>query len=175
MCRYITSNDVYTDCLLWEKASEEALVSKPDEDATKSFNLSSLLQVLQKKFHSENSNSNAPVGGVSGTISPAIPVDDPLAVHVIKQKTIFQCARARDNPDLHADEDKRHCPNPTGTEMGGGAQTTEERTSHVRGRRCPVCKAAEEAVERELDRTDVVSKSLILLGEVNTIQRYPTR
>lgn len=154
MCHFANSKDVYTDCLLWEKAPDEASASKPDENATSHFHLPKLLRILHDNFRTEN----APVAEASataGAVNTLLPVEQQLAVHVIKQKTIFQCQAARDNPELAPAEDDRYCPDAQETQMKDGAQVKEP-TSQYQGTPCPVCEAAKAAVVKQLDCTEVV-------------------
>jgi hypothetical protein len=155
MCHFTTSNDVYTDCLLWEKAHEDASEGKPDENATNHFNLMRLLRILPNSTRTANVPEAGP--SAAGVNSPVAPLEEELAVHVIKQKTYFQCDKARNNPDLsEVHIDKRYCSNAAKTKMEEGDLPKEERSSRVRGIPCPVCEAARKAIEEHLDSTDVV-------------------
>lgn len=163
MCHFIISKDVYTECLLWEeKATDEASKAKPEEIAPEKSQLVKLLQLfhfrsLTQDLGVQNQDSSA------GAPAPA-PAADPLgglAVHVIKQKTYFQCREVRENPDLaDVDVDKRFCEDAIGAPMIPSQEP--ELASQYGQTACPVCDAVEKAIKKELSRIEVVNAGLQL-------------
>jgi len=155
MCHFIISNDVYTDCLLWEKAPEEASASKPDGNTIDPSHLARFLRILQNKSNADGEVVTGAAGPVDGA-SAGVSVEDKLAVHVIKQKTYFQCTEARRNPDLfdkHAD--KRYCPEAEGTKMVDKKPEEEFSSKVGQGKPCPVCVAAQNVIKEQLFRIEV--------------------
>jgi hypothetical protein len=159
MCHYVTSKDVYTSCLLWKAASEEASAERAVGSTPGPSHLTRLLRLLPINTRSTNTPVAASPRPDDAVASEELPVEEELACHVIQQTTYFQCAEARDDTTLSDDVDKRHCPGPNPTQMVEGAPVEEERTSKYRNRPCPVCVAARTAVEKELNAIVVVSIS----------------
>jgi hypothetical protein len=118
------------------------------------------------KLQDENQDGSPnPLAGFFGRITSALsntPGEDvaPMAnrrdLHVVKEKTIIQCIAVRkDQNQQHKPADERRCANPTAL---NASPVTLGETEH-RGV-CPVCQAAEEVIERALNRDIIVSENI---------------
>jgi hypothetical protein len=155
MCHFIISNDVYTDCLLWEKPPDPASDSEAEEEPPNKSQIAKLFRILHLKIIAGDESALVVENGSGGSgISSSA---EKLAVHVIKQRTFFQCPTARANPDLfdkHAD--KRICENAAKITMTR-PRSKQYHSTTGEGVPCPACEAAQQAIKSHLNRSDVVS------------------
>jgi hypothetical protein len=170
MCYYTETTHFYRDCLIREVARNETAevsqVGRPsDGDASKWSALPRLLRYFPFSSATPPLTSisqaeaevtpTAQVPAVTDTANSTIKGPD---IHHITQRTYIQCSTARSNSESSATPvEKRYCSNAREMSFVEGESEDESRPNTVRKGKCPVCTAAEKAVNEALLRIVVVS------------------
>jgi hypothetical protein len=101
-----------------------------------------------------------PLGNAPG--ANATPIPNQQEIHVVKEKQIIQCSRARRDPNQqNRPLNERRCSTPMPLNTADGVPAAIGETEHTGI--CTVCRAAEDAIRSALTREVIVSVQMLLV------------
>jgi len=163
MCHYFTTIHTYEGCKLLEKndlpvedlsPSTATATASPTPTPKPVTHMARLLRAIAK-----NPSSGNVANDPSSSVVPEPEAELEQEMHVVNKKTYLQCSNARANKDLADSPDERYCLNASRVQMVDEDLLVEPDNTvptQLRGV-CRVCRAAEEAANRAMDWTEVVS------------------